>query len=385
MWPAGVCRCGEPHHHGWRAARDTLRRMVEPRLVELLQELVEIESPTYAPGVRAVAARLGEELERLGGDVSILDGGHLFASHPGRGPALLVSGHTDTVWPVGTLETMPFALDGDRAAGPGVYDMKACLVLMVDAIRRAGAERRELRVFLTADEEMGSPTGRTPLEAAADGVAAAFVVEPPGASGNLKTSRKGLGRFTLTIRGRPAHAGTHRDEGVSAIEELAHQILALHALHDEERGTSINVGVVSGGTSENVVAAEAQARVDVRVVRTDDVERIEQALARLEPVDPRVTLKWGGGWTRPPLERSDGAATLVARARSYGRELGLELAEESSGGGSDGNLIGAVGVPVLDGLGARGGGAHAPDEHVDLSSLPVRAELLARLLRDPGL
>src|SRR5437764_51306 len=287
MWPAGVCRCGEPHHHGWRAARDTLRRMVEPRLVELLQELVEIESPTYAPGARAVAARLGEELERLGGDVSILDGGHLFASHPGRGPALLLSGHTDTVWPVGTLETMPFALDGDRAAGPGVYDMKACLVLMVDAIRRAGAERRELRVFLTADEEMGSPTGRTPLEAAADGVAAAFVVEPPGASGNLKTSRKGLGRFTLTVRGRPAHAGTHRDEGVSAIEELAHQILA--------------------------------------------------------------------------------------------------LAEESSGGGSDGNLIGAVGVPVLDGLGARGGGAHAPDEHVDLSSLPVRAELLARMLRDPGL
>ncbi|TMK70915.1 MAG: M20 family metallopeptidase [Actinobacteria bacterium] len=353
-------------------------------MLELLRELVEIESPTYTPGVRAVADRMGSELATLGANVSMLDGDHLRAELGGSGEPLLVVGHTDTVWPVGTLESMPFRVDGDHAFGPGVYDMKSCLVVLVEAIRLAGAERRTLRVFLTADEEMGSPTARPLLEAAADGVAAALVVEPPGSSGKLKTSRKGLGRFRLTIHGRPAHAGTHRHKGVSAIDELAHQIHALNALNDPERGTTLNVGVVSGGTSENVVAAEAQARVDVRVATMADRDEIERALAKLEPVHPEAKLELGGGWTRPPLERSEGAGRLFEQARTYGRELGLELDEESSGGGSDGNLLGAVGVPVLDGLGAEGGGAHAPDEHVVLPSLPVRAQLLSRLLRNPG-
>jgi glutamate carboxypeptidase len=351
----------------------------------LLAELVEIESPSLSPGARAVSERLARELEPLGATVELLDGGHLRAELPGREPLLLVSGHVDTVWPVGTLATMPFRIDGDHAYGPGVYDMKSCLVLMIEAVRAAGDERRALRVFLTADEEMGSRTGRPLLEAAAAGVAAAFVVEPPGASGNLKTSRKGLGRFSLTIKGRSAHAGTHREEGVSAIQELAHQVLALHALNDEERGISVNVGVVSGGTSENVVAAEAQARVDVRVARFADRERMERTLASLAPVDPEATLEVGGGWTRPPLERSEGSAALFAQARDYGRELGLDLEEESSGGGSDGNLVGALGVPVLDGLGTEGADAHAPNEHVYLPSIPVRAQLLSRLLRSPGI
>jgi glutamate carboxypeptidase len=353
--------------------------------LELLRELVEIESPTYSPGVRDVAERMGRELRELGAIVSLHDGNHLSAELGGSGEPLLLIGHTDTVWPVGTLETMPFRVDGDIAYGPGVYDMKSCLVLLVEAIRLAGGERRALRVFLTADEEMGSPTGRALLEAATEDVAAALVVEPPGATGNLKTSRKGLGRFTLTISGRPAHAGTHRHKGVSAIDELAHQIHALNALGDPERGTTINVGVVSGGTSENVVAAQAQARVDVRVKTMADRDGIERALGKLEPVHPEAKLSLGGGWTRPPLERSEGAGRLFAQAQTYGRELGLELDEESSGGGSDGNIVGALGVPVLDGLGSEGGGAHAPDEHVLLPSIPLRAELLARLLRDPGL
>jgi len=353
-------------------------------MLELLRELVEIESPTYSPGVRDVAERMSRELESLGASVSLLDGDHLRAELDGTGEPLLVVGHTDTVWPVGTLESMPFRVDGDRAYGPGVYDMKSCLVVLVEAIRLAGNERRALRVFLTADEEMGSPTARPLLEAAADGAAAALIVEPPGSSGNLKTSRKGLGRFRLTIHGRPAHAGTHRHEGVSAIDELAHQIQALNALNDPGRGTTINIGVVSGGTSENVVAAEAEARVDVRVATMADRDRIERVLGELQPVHPEAKLELGGGWTRPPLERSDGAGRLFEQARTYGHELGFELEEESSGGGSDGNLVGAVGVPVLDGLGAEGGGAHAPDEHVRLPSIPRRAELLSRLLRNPG-
>jgi glutamate carboxypeptidase len=171
---------------------------------------------------------------------------------------------------------------------------------------------------------------------------------------------------------------------VSAIEELAHQIQAVHSIADEERGCTVNVGVVEGGTSTNVIPPDAHARIDVRVSYGGDRERVERALSELRPVNPEAKLELGGGWTRPPLERSEGAARLFERARDYGRELGLELEEESSGGGSDGNLIGALGVPVLDGLGAEGAGAHSPDEHVELGSIPVRARLLSYLLRDPG-
>jgi len=335
--------------------------------------------------VAVVAARVGEELERFGAEVTPLDGGHLRAELSGQGRPILLSAHCDTVWPVGTLAQMPFRVEGSTAYGPGAYDMKAGIVVLLEAIRLAGDDRRALRVFLTGDEEIGSRTARPLLEQAADGVAAAFVVEPPGKTGNLKTSRKGLGRFTLTVTGRASHAGTARADGVSAIEELAHQILALHALTDDDAGTSVNVGVVSGGTSENVVPAQAEARIDVRVTTMTDRDRLEEKLAGLRPVHPEAKLELGGGWTRPPLERSDGAAELFERARHYGRELGLELEEESSGGGSDGNLIGALGVPVLDGLGAEGAGAHSLDEHVELDSIPVRAELLSLLLQNPGL
>jgi glutamate carboxypeptidase len=354
-------------------------------LLDLLRELVEIESPTYSVGVRRVAEVCAHELEVLGARTSLLDDDHLGAELDGEGPPLLLVGHTDTVWPEGTLATMPFRTDGDRAYGPGAYDMKACLVVLLEAIRRAEDRTRALRVFLTADEEMGSRRARPHLESAAKGCAAAFIVEPPGSTGNLKIARKGLGRFRLTMFGRPAHAGTHRADGVSAIEELAHQIIALHALNDEDRGVTVNVGVVSGGTSENVVAAEAHADVDIRVAHYEDRDRLEAALASMQPHLPGVRLELSGGWTRPPLEPSAGGERLLAQAQKHGRELGLELEGESSGGGSDGNLVGAVGVPVLDGLGAEGGGAHAPDEHVVISSMPVRAELLARLLRSPGL
>jgi len=354
------------------------------RTLDLLRELVEIESPTYSDGVRAVAERCGVELDRLGADVTLFEGNHLRAELPGKSPPLLLVGHTDTVWPLGTLGAMPFRIDGDRAYGPGAFDMKGCLVVLLAAIGSARSERA-LRVFLTGDEEMASATGRPFLESAADGVAAALVVEPPAADGNLKTARKGLGRFRLAVHGRPAHAGTNRADGASAIEELAHQILALHALNDDGRGISVNVGVVGGGTSENVVAANAEAQVDVRVRERADLDVMERALASLEPRLAGTRIELGGGWTRPPLEPSAGSARLFAAAREHGRELGLELEETSSGGGSDGNLVGALGVPVLDGLGVEGGGAHARDEHARISSIPTRASLLAHLLRNPGL
>jgi glutamate carboxypeptidase len=353
-------------------------------MIELLRELVEIESPTYSAGVRAVAERVARELDHLGADIHVLEGDHVLAELPGAGEPLLLLGHTDTVWPLGTLERMPFRVEDGRAYGPGVYDMKGCLLLMLEAIRLADGHRA-LRVFLTADEEMGSRTGRPHLEEAARGVAAAFVVEPPDGNGALKTSRKGLGRFHLNVAGRPAHAGTDRSAGASAVEELAHQVLALHALNDETSGLSVNVGVVRGGTTENVVAAEAEAHIDVRVATAADLARAERLLQDLQPVVPGTSLALSGGWTRPPLERSPGTARLFEKAREHGAALGLDLHETSSGGGSDGNLVGALGVPVLDGLGALGAGAHSPDEHLVLDPLPIRAALLARLLQDPGI
>jgi glutamate carboxypeptidase len=354
------------------------------RTLDLLRELVEIESPTYSPGVRAVAERMTRELEALGGRVELLPGEHLRADFDGDGAPLLLLGHTDTVWPVGTLASMPFRVDGARAYGPGVYDMKASLVLLVEAVRLAGERRRALRVFLTADEEKGSVTGKSFLEEAAADAAAAFVVEPPNAAGNLKTARKGIGRFRLHVTGRAAHAA-EPSHGASAIDELARQILELKRLGDPSGGVTVNVGVIRGGTAENVVAAEAVAEFDVRVPSTADRDLIEAELAALRPTTRGTEVRLEGGWTRPPLERSPGAAALFAQAREHGRALGLGLHETSAAGGSDGNLVGAVGVPVLDGLGAQGGGAHARDEHVELASIPVRAELLAHLLVDPGL
>jgi glutamate carboxypeptidase len=353
--------------------------------VALLRRLVEIESPTGSSGVAEVASVMEAELRARGAQATLLEGGHLRADLPGAGEPLALVGHCDTVWPVGTLATMPFMVDGDIARGPGVYDMKACLVLLLAAIDETGSDRRALRVFLTADEEQGSRTAHEPLRGAVEGASAAFVVEPPTAEGHLKTSRKGLGRFRITVEGRPAHAGTSLMDGASAVEELAQQVIRVHALTDHVRGISVNVGRISGGTAENVVAAHAEARLDVRVTQAADVEAIELALRSLEPVVPGTAITVSGGWTRPPLVPTDESRRLFAKAQEHARALGLDLHEASSGGGSDANLISAWGVPVLDGLGAEGGGAHAHDEHVRLDTLPLRARLLARLLVDPGL
>jgi glutamate carboxypeptidase len=348
--------------------------------LDLLRELVELESPTG--DTRELGGRMADELRALGGEARF-DGEHVRAGFAGAGPPLLLLGHLDTVWPRGTLATMPWRVADGRAYGPGSYDMKGGLVVMLEAIRSARTGRA-LRVVLTADEEVGSPTARSMLADAAAGAVAAFVCEPPTKRGDLKTARKGLGRFKLRVVGRAAHAA-EASRGVSAIDELARLTLRLHALNDAERGVSVNVGVVAGGTRENVVAAEATALLDVRVATLAERERLDAVLHGLRPELAGTTMELSGGWTRPPLERSEGAGVLFERARAHGSALGLELRESSVGGGSDGNLVGALGVPVLDGLGAEGGGAHAADEHVRVESLAVRSELLARILREPGL
>jgi len=349
-------------------------------VIELLRELVELESPTG--DTAAIRERAAQELRALGGDLS-LDGECVRADFAGPGAPLLLLGHLDTVWPRGTLARLPWRLEDGRAYGPGSYDMKAGLVVLFEAARRARGERA-LRVLLTADEEIGSPQGREAIARAASGAAAALVCEPPTERGDLKTARSGLGRFRLVVTGRAAHAAEPAS-GASAIDELARLTLRLHALTDAARGVLLNVGVVAGGTRENVVAAEASAWLDVRVPSRAERDRVDAFLRTLEPETRGTAVAVEGGWTRPPLERSTGGARLFARARAHGRELGLDLREASSFGGSDGNLAADFGLPVLDGLGADGRGAHAEDEHVLVDSLPVRAELLARILRDPGL
>jgi glutamate carboxypeptidase len=349
-------------------------------VIELLRELVEIESPTGDTG--ELRDRLAQELERRGFAVE-RDGEHLRADRPGVGAPLLLLAHLDTVWARGTLASMPWRVEEGRAYGPGAYDMKGGIVVMLEALRRTDADRA-LRVVLTADEEIGSPDGRRALAAGAEGALAALVLEPPDGDGHLKTARKGIGRFRYRVTGRPAHSSTPQ-RGSSAIEELARLVLRLHALSEPAHGVTVNVGVVGGGTRENVVAAEAFADVDVRVPTLADREQLDAALRGLQAETPGTELALEGGWTRPPLEPSPGSALLFAAAREHGRALGLELHETSSPGGSDGNLVGALGVPVLDGLGAVGGGAHAVDEHVLIDSLPARANLLARLLQDPGM
>ena len=327
---------------------------------------------------------LGLAVDRIANDQG---GDHLrivFGEPSDANPPALVLCHFDTVWPIGTRERRPFRGEGDRAFGPGVYDMKASLVLCEFAVRAIQSLNRELPrpvVFLfTSDEEIGSPESRRWIEAEATKSAYVLVMEPPLSQGRLKTARKGVGRFTLEIQGVAAHAGVEPEKGISAVHELAHQILALTALADPEAGTTINVGVVQGGTTTNVIPALATAQIDVRVSTLDEARRIEAAIAGLRPVVPGASLQIQGGINRPPMERTAAVASLFERARAIGHSLGLDLGEGATGGGSDGNFTAALGLPTLDGLGTPGAGAHANDEQIEVTALPVRAALLAALL-----
>jgi glutamate carboxypeptidase len=293
--------------------------------------------------------------------------------------------HYDTVWPFGTLERIPFSVDEQGVArGPGCFDMKAGITVLyfaLDALRGAGrVPRRGLQVLFTCDEEVGSPSSRALIEDTARGAAVAYVLESPLPGGTLKTARKGTGDYLVRIEGRAAHAGVEPQKGISATQELAHQVLALHALNDYAVGTTVNVGVVHGGTRPNVVAAAAEAHVDVRVQTLAEAERIDRAIRSLSPGLPGAKLCIEGGLNRPPMERSPAVAALFEQAQQIARAMDVDLNEGSTGGGSDGNFTAAMGVPTLDGLGAEGEGAHAASEHVLVDSLPRRAALVAGLL-----
>jgi glutamate carboxypeptidase len=310
-------------------------------------------------------------------------GNHLRARFPGAGRPLLLLGHFDTVWPIGTLDGMPLRRDGDRLHGPGVFDMKAGIAMAltaVEALRATGTPHAPVTMLWTTDEEIGSGTSRETIEATARESAAVLVLEPALPGGALKTARKGCGEFELTVHGVAAHAGLDPGKGASAIHELAAQIAAIERFQDLPRGISVNVGIVAGGSRPNVVAAEARATIDVRAPTREAAAALEAAFQGLHPRTPGTRLTVRGGFEKPPMERTALVAGLFARASHVASSLGRDLAEGAAGGGSDGNFTAAAGVPTLDGLGAIGDGAHAAHEHVDVAALPWRAALIAGLL-----
>ena len=361
-----------------------------PWLIETIEALVCLESPSGdAAAINRCAAELESRLGSLGGRVTRLPGGpagdHLRAEFGSGARRVLLLGHIDTVWPAGTLARRPFRAEGGRLHGPGVFDMKAGLALAWLAVKALAQESDGLPgvvvLLVTADEETGSAASRGIIEAEARVSDAALVLEPALPGGALKTRRKGCGEFVLRVSGRAAHAGIEPELGASAISELARQIPRIEALRDAAAGTAVNVGVVRGGSRPNVVAADAEAVIDVRVASAAEAARVTAALGALKPVDPGTRVAVAGGIDRPPMERAPAGAALFAVAQAVAADLGRTLGEGRTGGGSDGNLTAALGVPTLDGLGAVGGGAHADDEHVTIADLPGRAALVAGLLR----
>ncbi|HVG86314.1 MAG TPA: M20 family metallopeptidase [Vicinamibacterales bacterium] len=358
-------------------------------LLDLIHALVTIESPTDNKGaVDRCGAVLADRLRSIGAAVTAVPqtaaGDHLLARFGTGGRQVLVIGHFDTVWPLGQLDRMPFREDAGRLHGPGVLDMKAGIALGMLATRAlvdlAPSSDTRITMLWTTDEETGSDTSRALIEAEARQSEAVLVLEPALAGGALKTARKGVGQYELSVHGLSAHAGVDPRKGVNAIRELALQVLAVDAIRDLDRGISVNVGVISGGTRSNVVPDFATASVDVRAETMADADGIDRAMRALAAQTAGARLEVDGGFNRPPMERSAGVVRLFETARACAAEIGIALQEGATGGGSDGNFTAALGVPTLDGLGAVGDGAHALHEHVEVAPLPARAAIIAGLL-----
>src|SRR5258708_24747722 len=361
----------------------------QEQLVRTIREMVEIESPSDGkPATDRIEKLLAQKFEALGG-VSQLHrardfGDHLQVNFSGRAnikPVLLL-GHFDTVYPLGMLETMLCGIAGNRLHGPGALDMKSGIALMLHAIEALQAWHnglpRPVTVFLVSDEEVGSTSSRKITEALAKESAAVLVLEPAaGLRGALKTARKGVGEYTLKVKGVAAHAGRDPGKGHSGILELVRQVLAISKLNDLRRGLSVNAGVIRGGTRTNVIAAEASVDLDVRIKSAKQAAGIDRKLRSLKPFDKHCTLEMAGAINRLPMERTAGVAALYEKAQEIAKHIDWKLQEAAVGGGSDGNFTAGMGIPTLDGMGGVGEGAHAVHEFIVIPELPRRALLLA--------
>lgn len=366
-------------------------------MVDFLEELAYIESPSRDASSQSPAfGKFGDALAAEGFSVQRIpgrtSGGMLYARpepRPSGKPLQLLLGHIDTVWPVGTLKEMPIETKNGRIKGPGVYDMKGGLTQIVYALKTLRQLDLELEVtplvLVNSDEEIGSQESTRQIRRLARLADRAFVLEPSlGLDGRIKTARKGIGRFTIKVTGKAAHAGLNPEAGASAILELSHQIQSLFALNDPAAGVTVNVGMVDGGLGANVVAPESSAVVDVRVPTHADAQRVEAQILGLTPATPGVEVSISGGFRRPPMERTESGKALWAVAHSLGRELGLDLEEGAAGGGSDGNTTSQF-TATLDGLGPVGDGAHAHHEFLFVDSLIERTALLTMLVLAPPL
>ncbi|MDQ0352141.1 glutamate carboxypeptidase [Alkalibacillus filiformis] len=367
----------------------------EGEMVSLLRDLVLIESPSSEPHLtEKMGNYLSEKfIEMTGGTFTKLPSddysSHIRAEWGEGERQLLIVTHFDTVWPEGTLEDMPFEIKDGKAYGPGTFDMKGGIVQALYAIQSLKDLNKHLNkkivLMMTSDEELGSPTSKDYIMAEAEKSDAVFVLEPSqGSQGALKTARKGVGTYDITIHGVSSHAGIEPEKGASAIEELAEQITYLSNLTDLDKGTSVNVGIIDGGSSKNVIAEEAHAVVDVRVQTQEEMDRVALLIEQIKSHDEDIEIDIEGEIYRPPLERTDEIEALFDRASDLARDyLGFELEEESTGGGSDANFTASL-SPTLDGLGAVGDGAHAQHEHLVVKEMPKRSALLAMLLCDYG-
>jgi glutamate carboxypeptidase len=362
-------------------------------ILEGILDWVRIESPSHdAEGVNRMADRVESDMRSIGMPTERVPGHGGFgdilkARTPwgGDGPGILVLSHLDTVHPVGSLEHVnPVRREGDEVYGPGIYDMKAGAHIAFYALRhlvRCGrATPLPITFVFVPEEEVGSPTSRELIEREARASKLVLVTEPAREGGKIVTARKGAARFEMTVRGRPAHSGARHQDGRSAILEMARQIVHIEALTDYERGITVNVGLVSGGTGVNVVPAECRAEIDLRVPSPEAGEEMVARLLGLEPIGPDVEVTVTGGMNRPPYEKDEGIAALFEHARQVAAGIGFELQDMGTGGGSDGNFTAALGIPTLDGLGADGVGAHTDYEHIYYSSLVERAKLMLGLL-----
>jgi glutamate carboxypeptidase len=371
-------------------------RQQQPEMIDLLRHMVDAESPSSQPDSHClIVSILNEALSSIDFRVSIPAPNdsykHIYASRRTRtkkNRAQLLLGHFDTVWPLGTVARRPFTVDGNIVRGPGVFDMKGGLAQIIFALKAI----RELElplsiepvVFINSDEEIGSRTSRRYVRALAKRVERVFVLEPSmGEEGAIKTERKGIGRFTITVHGKAAHAGLDPEGGASAILELSHVIQTLFAMNDADRGISVNVGTVDGGLQPNVIAPHSQAVVDVRVPSLADGERIEKEIYSLEPVTPGVRLTVEGRIGRPAMEMTPRNLALWKEAKALGKDLGIKLQHGRAGGGSDGNITSQY-TATLDGLGPVGHGAHAEHEFLYVDRTLERTALLALLLLSPG-
>ena len=365
-----------------------------PWALEVLEEWVRLESPTSdIAAVNALGHRIAGRLEEQGLVIERIpqhdSGDHLMGCWNGPliaedGAPILILGHIDTVWPVGQLRQMPIKRVGDRLYGPGIFDMKAGVLLMLLCTRAfrelALSSRRPVRILLSSDEEMGSAGSRKIVEDVARGCRYVLCLEPPLPGNLAKTARKGVYHFIVEAFGVSAHAGVDHEKGVNALEEMAHQVLSLQAMTDYPSGTTVNVGTLSTRNASNVVPDYALAEVDVRGMTLESGEAISQRILGLRPFLSRTQLKISGGLGRPPLERTPGIVRLYRYAAEIAEDLGFKLGEGLTGGGSDGSLTAAMGIPTLDGMGVDGAGSHSLDEHILVSDIPRKAALLTRLI-----